>query len=163
MINKESVRRWLRQGDIKGVTPTSRKEGWLIREDDLYDFIGSRLPETLWQSTHNTTNDVKKESVRAEMWWELVRKNIFESYIDVKKNQVIACVQHLKLSKAFEKEAWEVIAQHKRGYATPRIPYLLDAALFDGKRIRMDDHYEETYEQILFAVLEYIRKKNIEV
>ncbi|EAD5934775.1 DNA-binding protein, partial [Listeria monocytogenes] len=28
--NIESVRRWLRQGEIEGVAPTSRKEGWKV-------------------------------------------------------------------------------------------------------------------------------------
>jgi hypothetical protein len=37
--NKESVRRWLRQGVIKGARPSSRKEGWLVSPDALHDFL----------------------------------------------------------------------------------------------------------------------------
>src|SRR5699024_11469324 len=70
--NEESVRRWLREGTIKGITPASRKEGWLIREDDLYFFIRNRLPDETFDISGYTTNDVK-EAIRADMWWELAR------------------------------------------------------------------------------------------
>lgn len=160
----ESVRRWLREGTIKGIPPKSRKEGWLIREDDLYAFIRSRLPDDVIQAPSHTTNDAKetdREAIRAEMWWELVGKNIFEDILYVKKAHVRDAVAHMGLSKAFETYAWESIREHKRGYATPRIPYLLDAALFDGRRILLDTTYESKNEQIMFAVLEYLRQKKI--
>lgn len=74
--NIESVRRWLREGTIKGIAPRSRKEGWKVTEDALNDFLATRLP--------NTTNDVLiKEEARAEMWYELARKNIWEGYIEI--------------------------------------------------------------------------------
>src|SRR5699024_9728069 len=65
--NEESVRRWLRQGVIKGITPTSRKEGWLIREDDLYAFVHNRLPDEKFDISVYTTNDVR-EAIRANLW-----------------------------------------------------------------------------------------------
>ncbi|MFC7063597.1 zincin-like metallopeptidase domain-containing protein [Halobacillus seohaensis] len=37
--HKESVRRWLRNGTLKGTAPTSRKEGWKISESNLKAFI----------------------------------------------------------------------------------------------------------------------------
>lgn len=48
------------------------------------------------------------------------------------------------------------------GYADPHIPYLLDAFLFNGQRIRMDDDYELREERILYALLEHIRKEKAE-
>lgn len=53
---------------------------------------------------------------------------------------------------------WVTIKKHERGYATTRIPYLLDAFLFDGKRIKLDQHYELFGERILYALIEYLRK-----
>lgn len=162
--NIESVRRWLRSGTIKGVEPASRKEGWLIREKDLHAFIRSRLPESIASTLSNATNDVKeqdKEAVRSDMWWELAQKNIFEDFLEVKKSFVRECVEHRGLSQAFEIYVWDIIKKHKRGYATPRIPYLLDAFLFDGKRIKMDPHYESLQEKILFALMEHLRKQKV--
>lgn len=160
--NEESVRRWLRQGVIKGIPPVTRKEGWLIREDDLLTFIRSRLPDTPTIDTTSNTDDEKetdRESIRDRMWWELAHKHLFEGFIEPKRKQIKECAEHQKYSKALEKDAWDLISQHKMGYANPHIPYLLDAFLFDGKRIRMDDRYELLEERILYALLEHIRKE----
>ncbi|WP_240378137.1 hypothetical protein [Bacillus piscicola] len=157
----ESVRRWLRNGTIQGEAPLSRKEGWRISEDALYSFIRDRTPDQAFDS-NKTTNVVKeeiKEKARAEMWWEIVRKNIFEDYIELKKTRLQECVQHKGYSKAFEKQLWEEVSQHTRGYSTPRIPYLLDAFLYNNERILMEQDFEEKEECILFALLEHVRKK----
>lgn len=157
----ESVRRWLRNGTIKGIPPQSRKEGWLICEENLYKFIRSRLPEGVIHE-NDTIFDVKeqiKESIRLEMWWELANKFIFEGFLEPKKKQVQECIEHKGYSKAFERYVWDIISKHKLGYAVPRIPYLLDAFLFDGKRIVMDNNYELFEEKILFALIEYLRKE----
>jgi len=151
--SEESVRRWLRQGIIQGIAPASRKEGWLIQEDNLQAFIYSRLPS-------HTTNDVKdwdKESIRAEMWHELTSKFIFEGMFEPKKKQLKDCVTHLGLSKDFEQYAWKRISEHTLGYRSPRIPYLLEAFMFDGRRIRLDETYEVFEEKVLYALLEYLR------
>lgn len=164
--HQESVRRWLREGKIKGIPPKSRKDGWMIEEHDLVSFVQSRMPDSLATDILNTTNDVKEldpAEIRETMWWELVSKNIFESMLEVKKNQVRECVSHLRMSEEFESYAWDIIQAHKHGYATPRIPYLLEAALFDGQRIALDATYEAKEEQIIFAVLEYIRKQRVNI
>jgi len=154
--NEESVRRWLRIGTLQGITPASRKEGWLIREDDLKAFIRSRLPED------NTINDVKKmdrEIIRTEMWHELTSKFIFEGMFEPKRKQIKECVAHLGFSKNFEQYVWRRISEHTLGYRTPRIPYLLEAFMFDGQRIRLDEKYEAFEEKILYALLEYLRQE----
>lgn len=155
-----SVRRWLRQGLIKGVPPASRKEGWQIKENDLLTFIKSRSPEkdALFNTTNNVS-EVDRKRIRSEMWWEMANKLIFEGFIEPKKKQVQECVEHKGHSKEFEKYVWEHVSTHKRGYATPRIPYLLDAFLFDDNRILMDENYEMIEEKILYALIEYLRKK----
>src|SRR5690625_6541383 len=57
--HKESVRRWLRQGVIKGIAPKTRKEGWKVHENELQAFIKQRLPNHVTTSVvreSNTTN-----------------------------------------------------------------------------------------------------------
>ena len=157
----ESVRRWLRNGTIKGIPPTTKKEGWRIREEDLQRFIESRVPSTLKNTTIVVKEEIDEEAIRSAMWWELVRKNIFEGYIEPKKSLVMDCGEHKGYSKDFMKDAWENISQHKRGYRQSRIPYLLDAFLYDGGRIKMDENYESLEEKIIFATLEWLRKKRV--
>ena len=48
------------------------------------------------------------------------------------------------------------------GYAKPHIPYLLNAFLFDGKRIKLDQHYELFEEMILYALIEHLRQEKIQ-
>ncbi|WLR44440.1 helix-turn-helix domain-containing protein (plasmid) [Bacillus carboniphilus] len=152
--NKESVRRWLRQGKIKGEI-RSKKEGWFVRESDLQEFIESRMPDNF-----KTINDVK-ENARAEMWWEIVKKNIFEGYIEIKKNRLKECIEHRKHSKDFFDYCWEHVNEHKRGYATPRVPYLLDAFVYDGYRVKFDENFDILEEQILFALIEHLRLRRV--
>ncbi|WP_077296448.1 hypothetical protein [Virgibacillus pantothenticus] len=166
--NKESVRRWLRTGVIKGITPKSRKEGWRIAEEDLYTFIKDRLPEEM--PLHNTTDVVKEQpkqtaveqKVREKMWWELVGQNIFEGFIEIKKSRVYECVEHRGHSKKFAHEVWNEVKEHKRGASKPRIPYLLEAFLYGTERVLMDENYEIREEKILVALIEHIRKKRVQ-
>ncbi|HLR00472.1 MAG TPA: hypothetical protein VK102_08845 [Sphingobacterium sp.] len=160
---EESVRRWLREGTLRGFPPPSWKQGWVIREDDLYAFIKSRLPDTLNVNDFNTTKDAieDKETIRAEMWWELARKFIFEGFVEPKKMRVRACIQHKGYSKELETYIWKAVSQHTLGYAKPHIPYLLDAFLFDGHRIKLNPTYEAFEEQVLFALIEHLRRKKV--
>lgn len=161
--HEESVRRWLRQGIIRGIPPETRKDGWRIREHDLYVFIQARLPENIPYNDSYTTTDAKdEENIRADMWWELARKYIFEGAIEPKRKQIRTCAEHKHYSPALEQDAWSIISQHKMGHAKPHIPYLLDAFLFNGKRIRMDENYESREESILYALLEHVRKEKVE-
>lgn len=80
--------------------------------------------------------------IREEMWWELVSKNIFEGFFDLNKKHVQDCVEHLIMSKEFENYVWEKVSQHKMGYATARVNYLLDAFQYDDERILMNRNYE---------------------
>lgn len=42
-VTPESVRRWLRSGELRGVR-FARKVGWRIRESDLRAFLDARTP-----------------------------------------------------------------------------------------------------------------------
>src|SRR5690625_3475834 len=164
--HKESVRRWLREGKIKGVAPTAKRNGWTIKEEDLYHFIHSRLPDhmPLESLHHDETNEIHQQienKIRAEIWWILVHKNIFEDYLEIRKKDVQEAMKHLRMSKEFEVEAWSIISRHKRGYQTPRVPYILDAFLFENERVLMDDNYEILKEKIMFALIEHLRKKRV--
>lgn len=149
--NIESVRRWLREGAIEGIAPRSRKEGWKVTEDALHDFLANRLP--------NTTNDVlTKEEVRAEMWYELVRKNIWEGYIEIKKSQLNECINHMRGSDDLKEEVWNRCVENSSAYSKPRVSYLLEAFGFEGKRLLLDKNYESLEEQALFSIIEYVKK-----
>src|SRR5699024_2339913 len=120
--HKKRVRRWLREGIIKGTTPRSRKEGWTTQQNELMDYIRSRMQDAGFRDAITRTHALKekeKSRIRTEMWWEQVRKNICEYFIEVKKTQVRACVEHIGYSKTFEDYVWKSIKQNKRGYATP--------------------------------------------
>jgi hypothetical protein len=145
--NKESIRRWLRTGTIKGYQK-SKKEGWRVREEDLQQFIAARTPN------FNTTNDVNEEVIREKMWFEIVKKNIFEGFIEIKKSRLKECIDHKGYSANFLTYCLEQLNQNKRGYATPRIPYLLDSFLYDSKKIKMDQDFELLEEKLIFALID---------
>lgn len=162
--HKETIRRWLRGGALQGIPPTSRKEGWMIQEDHLCSFIKIRVPDQETMASFNTSNDVLKineEEIRATMWWQLVRKNTFEDFIEVKKTRIRECMGHDRHSKAFKSYVWDEVLKNKGGYAAPRLPYLLDAFLFGGERIPMDQNYDNVEDKILFALVEHLRKKRV--
>lgn len=167
--NKESVRRWLRTGEIKGIPPVSKKEGWKLTEEELQAFIQKRLPEFYTTNVaketnrNNTTIVVKKEmidSIRSEMWRELMKKNIYEGYIEVKKSLIRECLEHRNYSKKLEEIVWKACENNSRGYKKPRIKYLLEAFSFDRKRMLLDKNFETLEEQIIFPVIEYVRKNH---
>lgn len=175
--HKESVRRWLRQGVIKGIAPSSRKEGWLIPKEALDDFLQQRLPNSYTtivltdESPKNKSNVVKesdsdtrivdeeerKERIRADMWRELANKNIWEGYVELKKTRIHECIQHRRYSKKLEVEVWQRCVANSRAYKKPRVSYLLEAFGFEGKRLLLDKNFEDLEEQVIFAIIEHVR------
>jgi hypothetical protein len=67
--HKESVRRWLREGALVGIQPTSKKSGWRVREEDLNQFIQKKLPLELIESKNSPSNTtyVAKEKIQPMM------------------------------------------------------------------------------------------------
>lgn len=89
------------------------------------------MPDDVSIGRSNTMNDVKeqdmdRESIRSEMWWELASKSIFEGMFEPRKKQIQVCINHKGYSKEFEKHVWKHTSTHKRGYRKTRIPYLFD-------------------------------------
>ena len=167
--NEESVRRWLRTGKLKGYQ-SSKKEGWRIREEDLQQFIDERLPDfnttivvnnntTAEQSLNTTT--VVTEEIREQMWYQIVQRNIFEGFVEIKKSRLKECIDHRGYSKEFFIYCWDQLNQNNRGHAIRRVPYLLDAFLYDSKRIKMDNNYEMLEEKVLFALIEHLRLQKV--
>jgi hypothetical protein len=165
--HKESVRRWLRQGGIKAKAPTSRKEGWAIPEEALNTFIQERLPNFITTNVvkgaeeHHETGVAKEdeERIRAEMWIELANKNIWEGFLELKKTRIRECIEHRGYSSALEKDVWKACEENSSAYSKPRVFYLLDAFGFDGQRLLYDQNFDDREEQIIFAIIEYVRKK----
>ncbi len=154
--NIESIRRWLRSGTIKGVAPASRKEGWRIREEDLYTFIKERVSLDEFNATDVVKEEIEVEA-REKMWWELVGKFIFEGHIEIKKTQVKEVLEHRSEAHLLDK-VWGVLKEHKIGRAKPTVFYLLDHFLFAGTRIPFDENFENIDYKILFPVIEHIKK-----
>lgn len=160
--NKESVRRWLRDGVIQGIAPSSRKEGWRISEDAVNAFIQHRLPDdyiTRSSKAINTINVVKetKNQIRADMWIELANKNIWEGFVELKKTRLRECIEHRRYSKELEAEVWKRCVNHSKAYSKPRVSYLLEAFGFEGERLLLDQNFADLEEQVLFAIIEHVR------
>ena len=41
-VNPETVRRWIRKGDLKAIKPHYKKEGFRIDEDSISEFTNNR-------------------------------------------------------------------------------------------------------------------------
>jgi hypothetical protein len=167
--HKESVRRWLRQGVIKGIAPSSRKEGWLIPKENLADFVRERLPNALEtkvikESNERYTTDVVKEieeQARAAMWIEVVNKNIWEGYVEIKRSRIHDCILHRRYPTELEHAVWERCVTNSRAYKKPRVSYLLEAFGFEQQRLLLDQNLEDIEEQVIFAIIEYVRQSRM--
>lgn len=165
--NIESVRRWLRQGEIEGLAPTSRKDGWKITHEALERFLADRLPEGVKfrdinaSVAPNETNVVlNEEEIRAKMWYQITRKNIWEGYVQIKKAALKQAAEHRHYSPALIEEVWARCIANSSAYKHPRISYLLDAFSFEGKRLKFDTAFESKEEQVIYAICEYVKKQS---
>jgi ethanolamine ammonia-lyase small subunit len=113
------------------------------------------------ENASNTTNVVNEdiERIREEMWIELANKNIWEGFLELKKTRIRECIEHCGYSSALEKDVWKACQENSSAYSKPRVFYLLDAFGFDGQRLLLDQNFDDREEQIIFAIIEYVRKK----
>lgn len=204
--NIESVRRWLRDGTIKGIAPTSRKEGWKVTQAALDDFLAERLPntsnvvnetteevtklykqlETVTSQLHRSRDNeirvmkdlsfrldmynqlhaqllyereqkVDEEAIRAAMWYEITRKNIWEGFVEVKKSMLKDAAEHRGYSQRLIDDVWERCVANSSAYKQPRVSYLLDAFSFEGERLLLDLVFASKTEQIVYAIFEHIK------
>ena len=167
--NKESLKRWLRQGKLlgeKGGGP--KKNGWIIQEKDLRAFIQERLPEglslsTILMTTENPSCSVEEmESYRAEgrldMWQQITSLNIWQGRFEFKKRFVEECILHLRIeNREVHQYIMDSMLSHKKGYSKPGVLYLLDKCQFDGHILDFALQYGGIDEQITFSVIDYLR------
>jgi hypothetical protein len=95
------------------------------------------------------------------MWWELIRKNIFEGFIEIKKTLLHNCIEHRRYSKDLEKEVWERCVDNSKEYKKPRSSYFLEAFKFEGQRLLLAKDFESLEEQIVFSIIEHVRINKI--
>ena len=166
ITNIEVLRRWLRQGKIEGIAPTTRKKGWMITQDAIDKCLVDYMPAAAYEKAFNTTPKwdavvLDKDTVRTEMWWELVHKNIWEDYVPIKKQYLKEAAEHCKYSNELVEIVWERITSdsNRRGYSKqPRILYLLEAFLFEGQCLLLDKKFASKHEQVVYAIFEYVLK-----
>lgn len=193
--NIESVRRWLRNGTIEGIAPTSRKVGWKVTQSALDAFLKERLPEKaittnitkednttdvalsgevaklkeqlsiaqskLHQSREREIQTIDRDEIRAQMWREITSKNIWEGYVSIKRSMLKAAAEHRYYTPELIEKVWERLTtdSSNRGYKQPRVSYLLDAFSFDGERVLMDNSFASLEEQVVYALIEHVKKE----
>lgn len=168
--NKESVRRWLRQGKIAGTKGAGpKKNGWQVSEEALQRFLAERLPEKIESNlTANTTNVViteaeqeqLREEGRQEILDQLALNNIWEGRFVFKKKFINDCLDHRRLQNpSLRAYVLNRIMEHKRGYATPGVLYLLETFNFDGHRLTFHPDFGGRDEQIVFSLIDYLRNE----
>ena len=160
--SKEIVRRWLRNGTLKGIKPSSRKEGWRIPEESLEVFIEERLASFATAVVSEEAKERLREEGRAQMWYKIAASGIREGYIEVTRGKFNRCIEHWRFEKEFADYAWNRIqGYYPYNKTKPRIYYLGGAAEFHGDRVLFDENFEDLEEKILFAVIEHIRIERI--
>ncbi|MCY8102309.1 AbrB/MazE/SpoVT family DNA-binding domain-containing protein [Bacillus haynesii] len=108
-----------------------------------------------------TKRQIQQEA-REKMFWELVGQCTFTGHIEVKKSRIKDCIEHRRMPKWYIDLVWKAcVAQTRESKKKPKIYYILDAFLFDGKRVEMDTNFGDIEEQILFAVVEEVRLKRV--
>ena len=166
ITNIEVLRRWLRQGKIEGIAPTTRKKGWMITQAVIDKCLADRMPAAAYEKAFNTTPKgdtvaLDENAIRTQMWWELVHKNIWEDYVPIKKQYIKEAAEHCKYSNEFVETVWERITldSDRRGYSKqPRITYLLEAFLFESQRLLLDKKFTSKHEQVVYAIFDYVLK-----
>ena len=168
--NKESVRRWLRQGKIDGTKGAGpKRNGWQVTEEALNRFLAERLPAGFPEqpkddATSVVLSEAEKEQFRKEGQQELLNqlaaKNIWEGRFIFKKKWVNECLDHRRIeNRETRNYILNRILEHKGGYATPGVVYVLDTFKFDGERLKFDPDFGSLEEQITFALIEHLRQE----
>lgn len=168
--NKESVKRWLRQGKLLGTKGRGgpKKNGWNLREDDLRMFLQNRLPEVFALSTNlistatcscsDAERDFYREEGRLGMWKQITGLNIWQGRFKFKKRFVEKCILHLRIeNRDVHQYIKNSMLSHKKRYAKPGVLYLLDKCKFDGHILDFARQYGGIDEQITFSVIDYLR------
>lgn len=166
--NKESVRRWLRQGKIAGTKGAGpKKNGWQVSEEALVSFLKDRLPDnvesppventTIVEITEDEQEQLREEG-RQDILTRLAANHIWEGRFVFKKKFITDCLDHRRLeNRSLRAYILTRILEHKRGHATPGVVYILDTFDFEGNRLNFDSDFSGREEQIVFSLIEYLR------
>lgn len=161
--NIEVLRRWLRQDKLKGIAPTSRKEGWRVEQTVLDAFIADQLAIMQNKAANAIQNEVVVldenviiDAARAEMWYQITSKNFWQGHYTITQKQVKDAIEHRGYSNNLSNEVWERLKANSPSYKQPRVNYLLDACSFEGKRILFDSAFVG-HERALFPIIEHVR------
>lgn len=104
---------------------------------------------------------VDRDEIRAQMWREITSKNIWEGYVSIKRSMLKAAAEHRYYTPELIEKVWERLTtdSSNRGYKQPRVSYLLDAFSFEGERVLMDNSFASTEEQVVYALIEHVKKE----
>lgn len=65
--SEQMIRRYLRQGKIRGIRPANRKEGWRIPEDEVYRYLVTPIFEgTIYEEAIDDATRIKRLFVEVE-------------------------------------------------------------------------------------------------
>lgn len=216
--NVESVRRWLRDGTIKGIAPSSRKEGWKVTQTDLDAFLTDRvhgyqapginttidatnvvkeleaanaalskkveqLQQQLEQSRANELRlneqieqqRISYEQLHAQLLEEreafaterhtiqidecerlkhqMILQGVFEGSVVIRKSVLSAVAEQRNLSIELVDDVWKRLLENSKPSKQPRIHYLLNAFVFEGEQLQLEEMFETKEEQVVHAIL----------
>ena len=164
----EVVRRWLRQGTLKGTPPVKRREGWRIEEEDLQAFILARAPglaDLNAIENQNTTNVVKQqpldvaaiqEEARIAYWWELIGRFIFEDFIEVRRSVVKDILEVRPYEEASKASVLADVFRDVPKGKKLRVNYLHGAFPFRGQRVAFNAQSPDREEEIAGRLLDAV-------
>ena len=144
-------------GITKKVSITLNEETWEKIEQDKQEKNSSQ--SAIFRSIiENHFSNQNQNDERSLMWWELMKKNIFEGYIEIKESQVKECIQHWKYPNELKVEVWQRCKDNSKaqGYKKVGVKYLLDSFLFEGNQLQLNRSFESIEEQIIFAIIHYV-------
>lgn len=145
-------------GITKKVSITLNEDTWeqIEQEKQEKDISQSAVLRSIIEERYKPVED--KEQIRAGMWFELAKKNIFESYVEIKESDVKACVKHWKYPNELKVEVWQRCKENSKeqGYKKVGVKYLLDAFLFEGERLLLNQNFDSLEEQIIFSIIRYV-------
>lgn len=113
--NIESVRRWLRNGTIEGIAPTSRKVGWKVTQTALDAFLKERLPGKSAPYTFETTNNTTDVALNGEVAQLKEQLRIAQSKLYQSREREIQTMDNLnKRMEAYNRLHDELLYERER-------------------------------------------------
>ncbi|RBW68196.1 helix-turn-helix domain-containing protein [Bacillus taeanensis] len=174
--NIEVIRRWLRQGRLKGIPPKKRRDGWRIEEEDLRSFLISKAPglidvihaagnsndlytiKVVNEKVDEKALEEAKEEARAQLWWELVQKFIFEDYVEIGKQTVTDLLKARRYDRLYQKKILDQFFQDVEKGRKKRVYYLHGYFPYKGQRLALHEDYSLIEEKVAARMIEVIQQ-----